>query len=101
MTFGTLVTLPSSLSTVPNVNWFESTVYVDVGGLSGVAAGIASHARVFALVSHAHVTQRQLTVAISDVVVIGQPLAHLVPRDRGRRVAKQHDAHERDVTSLE
>ena len=73
------------------------TVYVELYGLCGVAARVARHARVLAVVGHAHIAQLQVRAAL-----IGrQRLAHLVPRDRRRRVAKQHDAAERDVTAGE
>ena len=42
-----------------------------------------------------------MPVAVSDVVAIGQSFAHLVPGDGGRRVAKQHDAHQCDVTAFQ
>jgi len=72
-------------------------VYVELYGLCGVAARVARHARVLAVVGHAHIAQLQVRAAL-----IGrQRLAHLVPRDRRWRVAKQHDAAERDVTAGE
>ena len=70
-------------------------------GLSCITTCIACHTGVLALVIHADVIDWQVPVAVSDVVVIGQSFAHLVPRDGGRRVAKQHDAHQCDVTAFQ
>jgi len=93
--------MPPSPTPMPSAGMRKHTMNVKLGGLCSISSSIASHARVLPLIGHVDVIQCQVPVAISNVVVIGQSLAHLVPRDRGRRVAKQHDAHQCDVTSFE